>query len=70
MKCKCGNEKELEKPIESMGDVIMAGWGVVVTFDGKLLRCCPECHEEVKVLAKRIEEITGSKYVSLSNLLK
>lgn len=67
--CKCGNTEEIEGSSNSMGNVIKAGWGVVATFDGKLLKLCPNCNEELVELANKIYDLTGSKYVSLSNVI-
>lgn len=67
--CNCGETKELAYKVSSSGDVYMAGWGVCPTFDSQLLNTCPTCYEELKRLSKRIFEITGNEYVSISHLI-
>lgn len=69
LRCNCGETKELDYKVSSSRDVYMAGWGVCSTFDYKLLNTCPTCYEELKGLAKRIVEITGNEYVSISHLI-
>lgn len=68
LKCNCGVAHTTKQEIRSAGDVMREGWGVALSFDGKMIKLCPECYKEVKQLANKIIDITGNKYISLSNL--
>lgn len=70
LKCNCGETKESSETNSSIQNVRSEGWGVVATFDSKLIKVCPDCYKELKQLADRIFEITDNKYVSLSGLIK
>lgn len=67
--CHCGNIKEVESINNSIIDIKNEGWGVIATFDGKLLKCCPDCYKQIKQLAIQMVEMTGNKYISLSGLI-
>ena len=70
LKCHCGEMKELDYKTSNMGDVAKEGWGVCPTFNGELLKICPKCYEEVVFHATKIHDLTGSKYVSISHLIR
>lgn len=67
--CNCGEELSVFDA-SSAKSFIDAGWGVTPTFDGRLIKSCPKCYEELKALSMKIYEISGSEYLSISGLVK
>lgn len=68
--CHCGCEENIGSDVTSSHNVLKAGWGVLPTFDGKLIKVCPICFARAKELANEMYQLTGSRYISLSNLIR
>lgn len=68
--CKCGEKVKFPTGGYNVGTFTeKTGWGVVPTFNGELIRMCPICHNKVIDLCFQLLELTGSKYVSTSNVI-
>jgi len=68
--CHCGHEENIGSDVTLSSNVLGAGWGVLPTFDGKLIKVCPTCYTRTKELANEMYQLTGSRYISLSNLIR
>ena len=71
VKCRCGEKLDFPEGFHGRAkDVIDRGWGIVPTFEGKIIYSCGTCYGELKTLAERMYELSGNKYISVSHLIK